>query len=1067
MFARIELAQKPELSDPQAQAFLRKLSLALPEVRAKIRWLRVIDVFWLDLPLTREELIPAMAEVFWDRVTSWILSGNLIPSGAAKHGGVLDLMESAPYRPGRFWGLEKRLRSGVTDNVGRTTLEAFEIVSHRKLVDARAASGAMILFEGPTLTEADLALISRSVFCNELVETWTLLSEAELVKSDRFHPERVKREMPKVGTSNRTARSTTSVFALDRPAFGTPSDFLRPSDLPAGAERTLSAVERIQLQGKSSDELVELSRNRLWALNAQEMLKIQSEFGSREITDVEIEVLAQTWSEHCKHKIFGADIQYREVHGAMATIDGERIPAQISSLFKTTIAQTTQALPRPWLLSVFSDNAGIVAFDAEDAVCIKVETHNSPSALDPYGGALTGIVGVNRDILGCGLGARPIANTDVFCVASPETSGELPERLMHPRRILDGIRRGVEHGGNKSGIPTVNGALVFDQRYLGKPLVYCGTIGVLPRMIAGRPCETKEILPGDRIVMAGGRIGKDGIHGATFSSLALDESSPTSAVQLGDPITQKRMIDFLLEARDLGLYRAVTDNGAGGLSSSVGEMAQLSGGARLDVTHAPVKYPGLKPFERVISESQERMTLAVADEKWEQFSQLASRRGVEVSSLGKFTDSGRLEILCDGETVADLSLEFLHKGCPTLSIQAEWSKKIPTVVRRGGVTFAENATGTLLGLLGQPNIASKEWLIRQYDHEVQGSSVIKPMHTVGVGGSDPISGPNDGGVILPRLDSEAGLAVGCGILPRYSDWDAYLMALMSVDEAVRNVLCVGGDYGSLESVIALVDNFCWPDPVSNPGYAADLVRACFGLRKAALELAIPLVSGKDSMKNDYRGKQNGQPVQISVPPTLLMTAMAKVSDLKRCRTADFKAPGDLIYLLGGKGLGLLGSELQSYWNGQVPVSIARLPEPRWSEARKLYSWIGGSVGKEHSKLRSLHDVSDGGVAVAVAEGCIARGLGAQLVTEIEPWEAYFAEGFHTFVATVSEPDALILEQEWVASGIPFKRMGRVMSSGRLDFVWNEINSSNTPEQKMATVSVAELRQAWQKEGYWE
>ncbi|MDR3608280.1 MAG: AIR synthase-related protein [Oligoflexia bacterium] len=1043
MFARFEVAVRPEFSDPHVQSILRKIQMVHPAIAEKVRWGRLMDVCWIEFSGPREDLIRAATEIFYDRVLQWMFSGNLIPSATGKHGGMLDIMEAAPNRPGKFWALERRFRGGVTDNVARTAAEAFEIVLGKKLPDCRYASGAMLLLEGDKLTEDDLALIARDVFCNELIETWTVIPESELKNNNRFHQERIKGDLPKV--------------------------------LFRGSE----AVDTVDLSGLSDTELQELSSRKLWALSLEEMRAVRDHFNRSEVverrkalgleglTDVEIEVIAQTWSEHCKHKIFGAKVNYSETSADRA--EGESsIPSEIDSLFKTTIAGTTRELSRPWLLSVFSDNAGIVAFDDDDAFCIKVETHNSPSALDPYGGALTGIVGVNRDILGCGLGAKPIFNTDVFCVAPLDHREPLPDRLLHPRRILEGVRRGVEHGGNKSGIPTVNGALVFDERYLGKPLVYCGTGGFMPRMIAGRPCETKEIQSGDRIVVIGGRVGKDGIHGATFSSLALDESSPVSAVQLGDPITQKRVADFILEARDQGLYRAVTDNGAGGLSSSVGELAQLSGGARMDVSRCKLKYPGLRPFEIVVSESQERMTLAVPHEKLNSFLELAERRGVETSELGEFTNSGQLEILYREKLIASLDLEFLHNGVPRLELTAQWPgrPKAPVASGTGGGanSYEAQAAATLIGLMARPNIASKEWLIRQYDHEVQGTSVIKPLHTVNPGTADASSGPNDGAVLKPKLNSDSGLVVGCGINPKLSDVDPYLMAQSAVDEAVRNVLCAGADFGRADSVLALCDNFCWPDPVKDPAKMAALVRACYGMRSAALALSAPLVSGKDSMKNDFRGKLRGQPVTISVPPTLLMTAVAKISDIRLSLTSDFKRPGDLIYLLGSDSFGLWGSEVMATNSnlGYVPMRVA---EPDWNLARKVYSWLGGAMGRERSKLRSLHDVSDGGLMVAVAECLIARGYGAQITLPPgrDPWEASFGEGFHAFVASASEADAFNMEAEWMALEVPFVHLGVVTSSDRLEVT----TASGAAQSARWSTSIKQVRSAWRKSGYWE
>ncbi len=1049
MFARIEVAMRPEFADPAADGMLRKLELAHPEIRRKVRWARWIEVAWLELPCGREEVIPALSEVFWDRVLLWMFTGNILPSAAGKNGGILDLMEASPHRPGKFWAIERRYRPGVTDNVGRTMLEAFEIVLKRPIAEARAASGSLILLEGPELGDADLGVFARDVLCNELIETFTLVPEAELTQSDRFHQERIRRDLPKVS--------------------------LRASE----------KLETLKLEGLDDSKLEELSRSRLWALSAAELRAIRAHFtdvqererrrlyGLSDPTDVELEVLAQTWSEHCKHKIFGARVSYRDESGEKrAEGPGDEIPAEIDGLFRETITGTTAEIARPWLLSVFSDNAGIVAFDADDAFCVKVETHNTPSALDPYGGALTGLVGVNRDILGCGLGARPIANTNVFCLAPPDWSAPLPERLLHPRRILEGVRHGVEHGGNKSGVPTVNGALYFDARYLGKPLVYCGTVGFMPRIVAGRPCESKEIRPGDRICMVGGRIGKDGIHGATFSSLALDEASPSSAVQLGDPITQKRAADFLLEARDLGLYRAITDNGAGGLSSSVGELARLSGGARMDISKAKTKYPGLKPYELVVSESQERMTVAVPPEKLEIFLALARRRASEVSDLGSFTDSGSFDVFHGDRAVASLPLEFLHGGAPRLSIEATWSGRPEAPAVAAGESFEHSGAKVLLELLGRPNVASKEWLIRQYDHEVQAASVIKPLHVAGLlGGGTPSSGPNDAGVLKPKSASWAGLAVGCGLQPRLSDVDAYLMAQAAVDEAVRNVLCCGAEFGAPESVLALVDNFCWPDPVASPKLAGDLVRACYGMREAALSLGAPFISGKDSMKNDYRGRLEGQEIRISVPPTLLVTAVGRVSDVRQARSADFKAPGDLVYLLRGSEPGLIGSELhflraESSQRYALP-GTARLPVADWSVARRIYAWLGGTAGKEQPKLRSAHDVSDGGLLVSVAESCLARGLGAVLqlpegVDSQTSWEYCYGEGFHAFVVSISEGDAAAVESEWTREGVPFQRLGSVTGGDRVELRWRE-----NGEPRGWGVETRKLRAAWRKEGYWQ
>ncbi len=1009
MYVRVEISPCSEFGDPQAEAFLRALELSAPELRHRVKSVASNDCYWLQFcdGLEPNRVRAALAEVF--------------------HDPILQQLVLAPEDLAPRLLLEKRYRAGVTDNVGRSTHEALAIVLGTDAV-VRAASGAGLVIQAEW-SEAEWKRAAESVFCNPLIEAWKRHSHVEA--AGRFTAVEVARAWP---------------------------------EPRAHGEQETARVETVALAGLSDAALEALSRDRLWALTVEELRAVREHFASQQRvpTDVEVEVIAQTWSEHCKHKIFAAEVKYSDRTGGEL---GREIPAHIQSLFKSTIAATTKELPRPWLLSVFSDNAGIVAIDDETAVCIKVETHNSPSALDPYGGALTGIVGVNRDILGCGLGARPLFNTDVFCTAEIDYREELPERLMHPRRILEGVRRGVEHGGNKSGIPTLNGALMFDERYLGKPLVYCGTGGVMPRMIGGRPCETKEIHPGDRIVMVGGRIGKDGIHGATFSSLALDESSPVTAVQLGDPITQKKMSDFLLEARDLGLYRALTDNGAGGLSSSVGELAQLTGGATFDVSLAPVKYPGLLPFERVISESQERMTLAVPPEQLGAFLALSRRRGVESTDLGAFDRSGFFQILFEGKTVAKLDLKFLHEGCPRLRLQAEWSKlEISTEAGRAPAGenerhFRETGKDVLLDLLGRPNIASKEWLIRQYDHEVQGRSVVKPLHQAEFGGTRR-SGPNDAGVVTVRDGSNVGVVIGCGLAPRLGDHDPYVMAQASVDEAIRNILAAGAEFGTPDCVVSLCDNFCWPDPVKDPRKMAALVRACYGMRNAAIELGVPLVSGKDSMKNDYRGKLGAHEVQISVPFTLLMTALARVPDIRRARTSNFQHADEVIYRLGWSESGLAASEWEQVARGRVELEgvSRRVPHANWEVARATYSWLGGTRGRGQEWLRAVHDISEGGLYTALVESALARGLGVHLEHAEEKgdriWEWAFGEGFHAFVVSTASEQAMRLEGEWRAAGVPFERIGRTTLDGR--FQDHEID-----------VAMEECYRAWHREGYWQ
>ncbi len=750
------------------------------------------------------------------------------------------------------------------------------------------------------------------------------------------------------------------------------ADFDFKNGLPAVVPQVMGKdqpyVEEINLTNLDAGALLKISSEKLLALNLEEMqaiakyytdpavIKARKKVGLDEnTTDVELECLAQTWSEHCKHKIFNSRIEYN---------DG-RTKKIINSLFKTYIKGSTAKIrkakgKKDFCLSVFVDNAGVIKFNDDHNLVFKVETHNSPSALDPYGGALTGIVGVNRDPFGTGIGAKLIFNTDVFCFASPFHKKKLPPRILHPRRIYEGVREGVEHGGNKSGIPTVNGSLVFDERFLGKPLVYCGTAGIMPARLNGKPTHGKEIKPGDVIIMTGGRIGKDGIHGATFSSEELHEGSPVTAVQIGDPITQKKMTDFLLVARNRGLYRALTDNGAGGLSSSVGEMATYSGGCEMDLSLAPLKYAGLQPWEILVSEAQERMSLAVDPKKVERFMDLARKMGVEATVLGKFTKSGKFHIRYGDKTVAYLDMEFLHDGVPQMKLLAIW--KAP---KHPEPTFAPPAhMGKALSkMLSRLNICSKESVVRQYDHEVQGGSVIKPL--VGVQND----GPSDAGIVRPVLDSMEGVVVAHGVCPRYSDIDAYHMTACAIDEAVRNAVAVGADLDHL----AGLDNFCWCDPVQSDktpdGHfkLAQLVRSNMAIYDITTAYGVPCISGKDSMKNDYSIGNT----KISVPPTLLYSVIGKIADVRKAVTMDAKRPQDLVYILGETRDELGGSE----WFAQNGAIGNKVPQVDTKEAMKLYRALHKAI--KAGLVASCHDCSDGGLGVALAETAFAGGLGLE------------------------------------------------------------------------------------------
>ena len=733
---------------------------------------------------------------------------------------------------------------------------------------------------------------------------------------------------------------------------------LRMERLELGAPYTFKLVT-VPIRQMDDAELERLSREGQLFLSLAEMQTIREYFRGleRDPTDVELESLAQTWSEHCSHKTLTGQINYR---------DPQR-QRQFSNMLRETIFAATNEVRRrlgqdDWCVSVFEDNAGVVRFDEQFNVVFKVETHNHPSALEPYGGANTGIGGVIRDPMGTGLGAKPICNTDVFCFAPPDTPLEsLPPGVLHPRRIMQGVVAGVRDYGNRMGIPTVNGAVYFDPRYLGNPLVYCGNIGLIPRNKS-----FKQPRPGDLIVAIGGRTGRDGIHGATFSSAELTSQSETvsgGAVQIGNAITEKMLLDVLLAARDRGLYNAVTDCGAGGFSSAVGEMGEHIG-AEVWLERAPLKYEGLSYTEIWISESQERMVLAVPPEKWEELFQLCRSEDVEATVIGQFVPTGRLVLKYHGHQVADLAMDFLHDGQPKVVREAVYTPVPTTPLRRVDGADASHIepsdyAAVLLRILGSLNVCSKHWIIRQYDHEVQGGSVIKPL--VGLCND----GPSDAAVLRPRLDSRRGLVVACGMNPCYGDLDTYWMAASAIDEAVRNCVAVGAD----PKRIALLDNFCW-GATDRPETLGSLVRAALACHDVAVALGTPFISGKDSLNNEFRPAGAQQP--ISIPPSLLISALGQVEDVSRCVSMDLKEPGNLVYIVGTTRDELGGSHyalVNRMTGGQVPTL-----DPQ--AARHTFAAMHGAIAA--GLVRACHDLSEGGLAVAAAEMSLAGRLGLRL-----------------------------------------------------------------------------------------
>ncbi len=771
--------------------------------------------------------------------------------------------------------------------------------------------------------------------------------------------------------------------------------------------------------------LEKLSKDRDLFLNLTEMKAIREHYKGlgREATDVEIETIAQTWSEHCGHKTFRSDVRVTDESGK----EIERIP----NLLKTTVFGATKELDKPWCISVFEDNAGVIEFDDEWAVCFKVETHNHPSALDPYGGAGTGIGGVVRDPMGTGLGAFPVANTDIFCFGPPDMAIEdVPKGVLHPRRIMRGVVAGVRDYGNRMGIPTVNGAIYFDEKYIGNPLVYCGTVGLLPRgKCFGNPAA------GDAIICVGGRTGRDGIHGATFSSGELTHEHETEfsgAVQIGNAITEKKTLDTLIQARDAGLYSAITDCGAGGLASAVGEMGEHLG-AEVHLDRVPLKYAGLSYWEIWESEAQERMVLAVPPGNVEEILKIFAAEAVEAVVIGHYGTPGKhLRLLYDGQLVGELQMEFLHNGLPRPTKEA--------VIKSAKRTSPspqpkDNYNDILLKILASPNVASKEWIVRQYDHEVQGGSVIKPL--VGV----EHDGPGDAAVVRPVLSSRKGLVISCGMNPKLGELDPYNSALHAIDEALRNNIAVGGN---LEQM-AILDNFSWGN-CNKPDRMGALVQAAKACYDGAMAYGTPFISGKDSLNNEF---QTDTGETIAIPPTLLISAVSVIEDVSRCVTADAKEAGNCLFLLGTTTADMGGSH---YLLVEGVESGTDVPPVHPAESKKVMQAVQKAIAA--GLVRACHDLSEGGLAVVATEMAFAGGLGVDLdisSTDVPSVAKLFAENAGRFLVEVTPENSEAFME--IIKDIPSGEIGKVTDTGMV------VIRENT--ETIVDVSIADAKQAWQ------
>jgi len=874
--------------------------------------------------------------------------------------------------------IEVHLKSGVTDPVAESVMAAIADMGV-KADNVRTARKYVLLGD---IRPSQAETIAKKILANDCIEVVLIGDEAE-----------------------------------------PPSPHLKPYELK---------IIHWPIHDLDDDGLVALSKKKDLFLNLVEMQTLQKYYQElgREPTDVELEAIAQTWSEHCVHKTLRSSVDM--------SINGEEV--HFDNLLRDTVFKATKTLNKEWCISVFVDNAGVVEFDEDSAVCFKVETHNHPSALDPYGGSATGIGGVIRDPMATGLGAKPIANTDIFCFGLPDMKLEdVPKGVLHPRRIMKGVVAGVRDYGNRMGIPTVNGAIYFDDRYIANPLVYCGNIGLIDK----NKCFDNP-QPGNLVVVVGGRTGRDGINGATFSSGEMTHEHETifsHAVQIGNPITEKKMLDVLLQANEASLYEAVADCGAGGLSGAVGEMGKELG-VEVDLEKVPLKYGGLNYAEIWISEAQERMVLAVKPENLQAILNIFAGENVDATVIGKFTGDKKLTLRYNGRKVGELDMEFWHEGVPKYSRKAVW---VTPRLSEPSLPEKDNYNEELLQILSSHNVASKEWVIRQYDHEVQGGSVLKPLTGI------DNDGPGDAAVIQPKYGSDRGLAISCGMNPLYGDIDPYWMALAGIDEAIRNLTCVG----ARSDRIALLDNFCWGD-CTKPETLGPLVRAAQACYDGAMAFETPFISGKDSLNNEFACEDG---TKISIPSTLLVSAISIVDDINKCVTMDAKKAGNLLFIVGETEDELGGSHYYRI-NGELGANVPKL---NLEIAPRIAKRISTAIAQ--GLIVSCHDCSEGGLAVALAEMAFAGGLGIEADVRGLPKSKdcsrvdtqLFSESNCRYIAEV-EPDNYDAFAKLML-GLPFGQIGKVTEE-------NELTIKAEDGKTVIEADIDSLKEAWQKPFDW-
>jgi len=996
MISCIEIALKKELRDAEGSSLKKK---ADSYFGINIQAARCIHIVTIESDLDRSQLIRAKDEIFTNPVTQ---VSSLTP---------LDIDFD--------WCIWIGFRPGVKDNAGATAVEAIKDHLGKTFgPDEGIYTSKRYCLKGADLVREGVEKLASELLSNPIIQQFKVFSIEEWDK--------------KIGADVKPAK----VILDHTPCF-----------------------EVVNID--SDEQLAQISDERNLALNLRDIPVIREYFLDQKIvesrktqglskpTDVELEYISQARSDHCNHNTFQGIFRYTDASTHETVIE--------NSLFKTYIQEPTLKLKekKDWVVSVLWDNAGVGKFDDENNYVVTGETHNSPSNMEAYGGAITGIVGVYRDPMGTGLGSKLFMGSFGYCVGDIDYKGPLKPPL-HPRRLLDGVIEGVKDGGNKSGVPTTFGQTLFNHGYMGKSLVFVTALGIMPSQVKGKPSHKKKTSPGELIIMSGGRVGKDGIHGVTASSESYSENTPAGHVQIGDPYTQKKMHDFLLICRDEGLIPFITDNGGGGLSSSIGESAMISNGCVVWLDKVPLKYEGLDMWEIWISESQERMTIAVKPENLDRFMALSAEHEVESTVIGEYTDTGKLHIKYKDETCAYVDMDLLDKGFPSWEFDAIWVPPETRGLTEPVISSPSDFNTLVCRMLERKNISSKEWIIRQYDHEVQGGSVIKPL--VGV----KHNMPSDASVTRPVLNSQKGLAFSQSLLPWYSKIDAFHMMTCSIDEAVRRLLSVGGNF----SHIGGLDNFCWPniqfDPKKNPDgkfKAAQLVRACRALKEACEKYEIPLLSGKDSMYVDgHLEGAYGERIKISALETVQFSATSVIEDVSKCISMEPKIAGDLVYVLGETANELGASE---YYESFHKTGL-NVPQVNFDKFKVVYRALQTAI--ETEIVASCHAVARGGLAVHLSYLAMAGGLGLDVRLSDLPLDegrgelfddtVLFSESAGRFVVTIAPENRTVFEK--LFKGMAVKCVGNVTGHD------NSLKISGLTGEHIIDLSIEELETAFNK-----